>query len=554
MATETISARIDADASGLTRGVAQAEAALVGLERKASAVQLSTAVDKANASLAGLATGAARASAATATVAASSARTAAALNTVRGAMTSMAGAALSAAPGVAPLASVLGTMAIGTPMMIGVLAGAAALALAWDKITASAKAAKKEQEDALSRLRAGVQTARLGVAGEVPGQVAQAQALVNADRERLEKANESLRFVEARGLKASAEHWRQRVGAIQRAIDENLALVNWGKGEIARLQREEGDRLLSIQEEAAAKRKAAADRARAAELEATKKHLDRLADMARRLPTLPTALGTINIPQAATRDITFGGRVIGQAPRFAGPVGATGGTAAANTADPARVAQGLALLGAAARDAATAFSPMSLAARVVGDLMQGLAPALEFVDRPLRLLGELAGTIVAPALQLLMVPVRGLGIGVSYVTEALGWMVRGIGKLIDKLPGISGGPIIRAGQDMMDGAQEARDALHHLGNAAKSAADSVTNMPEIFDWALRRRQAGMGAIPGTTTGGVRTAEPRGDVHLHFHNPPAGFNGEAAKQEIRRVLRYDSETRTLVQQAAQGRAA
>lgn len=78
------------------------------------------------------------------------------LNSVRSAMTSLAASALSTAPGVAQLSGVLGSMALGTGLMIGVLAGVAALGFAWDKLTEGARKAKEEHQkflDVLIRLR-----------------------------------------------------------------------------------------------------------------------------------------------------------------------------------------------------------------------------------------------------------------------------------------------------------------------------------------------------------------------------------------------------------------
>ncbi len=60
-----------------------------------------------------------------------------------------------------------------------------------------------------------------------------------------------------------------------------------------------------------------------------------------------------------------------------------------------------------------------------------IAPELEALTIPMRVLGEIIGSVVIKPLQLL--------------ARALGFLIRGIGKLVDKIPGVSGGPLIRCG-------------------------------------------------------------------------------------------------------------
>ncbi len=88
------------------------------------------------------------------------------LNAVRASATSLAASLVGTAPGVAQLSGALGTMALGSGLMIGVLAGMAALAFAWDKITEGARKAKKETEDALDLLDKLRERDELGPAGQ----------------------------------------------------------------------------------------------------------------------------------------------------------------------------------------------------------------------------------------------------------------------------------------------------------------------------------------------------------------------------------------------------
>lgn len=76
------------------------------------------------------------------------------INSVRASMTTLMSNALNTAPGVAQLGSTIGALGLGTPMMIGVLAGVAALGLAWTKITAGANKVKEAAKDAAAQIDA----------------------------------------------------------------------------------------------------------------------------------------------------------------------------------------------------------------------------------------------------------------------------------------------------------------------------------------------------------------------------------------------------------------
>lgn len=74
------------------------------------------------------------------------------LSRLRGSMTGLAIAASGVAGPVGSFASTLGMMTAGAPIMIGVLAGVAALGFAWDRLTRKAREAKKAQEEAVNQL------------------------------------------------------------------------------------------------------------------------------------------------------------------------------------------------------------------------------------------------------------------------------------------------------------------------------------------------------------------------------------------------------------------
>lgn len=91
----------------------------------------------------------------TAALGAATGLTQAGLNSMRASLTSMAAAALSTAPGVAQLGGVIGTMALGSGVMVGVLAGIAALSTAYEFLTRKTREAK-EAADAFAKTDAGL--------------------------------------------------------------------------------------------------------------------------------------------------------------------------------------------------------------------------------------------------------------------------------------------------------------------------------------------------------------------------------------------------------------
>jgi hypothetical protein len=76
------------------------------------------------------------------------------VNALRSSMTTLAANALSSAPGVAQFGSVLGTMALGAPAMIAILAGLAAVGVAVERIGRKWREAAKESKAAIDSLLA----------------------------------------------------------------------------------------------------------------------------------------------------------------------------------------------------------------------------------------------------------------------------------------------------------------------------------------------------------------------------------------------------------------
>lgn len=79
-------------------------------------------------------------------------------------------------PVVGQVGNVMGTMAIGAPLMIGILAGLAALAFAWEHVSEAAKKAKEDQDAAIKRAEAIRDKQRNPVLGNIPGDVTQLES------------------------------------------------------------------------------------------------------------------------------------------------------------------------------------------------------------------------------------------------------------------------------------------------------------------------------------------------------------------------------------------
>lgn len=148
------------------------------------------------------------------------------------------------------------------------------------------------------------------------------------------------------------------------------------------------------------------------------------------------------------------------------------------------------------------FGPLAAAAAVLAPVFEGLmsalGPTLSLLAEPLRTIGTLVGNVIAPALEVLAPILRLITTAFSYVIEAIGRVIRGIGDLLNKLPGSIGDPFKKFGQNMIDSAKAARE----VDEAMSDLASSTTNVPIVFARALRTFQASTGGIGGG--GGIGT--------------------------------------------------
>lgn len=237
------------------------------------------------------------------------------------------------------------------------------------------------------------------------------------------------------------------------------------------------------------------------------------------------------------------GRVLGS---LVANTAGRGGEFAGNIA---QITQSLQRGGASFAAAAPQALALAAALEVANGLFSALQPALQALTLPLRIFGEILSLLVIPVLRILFPIFKVVAIVGSYLAEtiakvvsfilnAIGGFVRAIGKFINAIVPFAnpGNPLVKAGEAMQKTAAnfgsaaaemaKKRKELEHLSfdDALKKTTDgmnrlaeSLTNVPPLFDLALRRIQASRGttsapsslpspvppSVPGTAGGGGR---------------------------------------------------
>jgi hypothetical protein len=195
-----------------------------------------------------------------------------------------------------------------------------------------------------------------------------------------------------------------------------------------------------------------------------------------------------------------------------------------------------------------AFGPLAALLPVINGALESLEPVITALIEPLVEIGRVIGDALAPILKMLtpviqlvvdlfihqLAPVlKAITVVVSFVMEAFGWLVRGIGKLIDSLPFVSAKGVINAGQAMIDAAEAARrnaGATNKATDAINSFSSALSNIPRVLNInALRHMVTGQpggggggggggsgGGGGGTGTGGGGGGNPLfmyGDINI-----------------------------------------
>jgi TP901 family phage tail tape measure protein len=189
-----------------------------------------------------------------------------------------------------------------------------------------------------------------------------------------------------------------------------------------------------------------------------------------------------------------------------------------------------------------AFGPMSLLMQAINEILEPLYPLLDALLEPFRILGQMLAVAVVPVLRLLFPIIKAVAIILSYFGEittrvsagfatAIGHLIVGLGKAIDKIPGVSAKGMIKAGEAVLefaDGQYHAADQIkrmrkelegmtfdkaaervNRLGEAAADAAEAFTNIPSWFKtgaaiYGAAQPRGGMGGVEPMGGGVITT--------------------------------------------------
>lgn len=184
------------------------------------------------------------------------------------------------------------------------------------------------------------------------------------------------------------------------------------------------------------------------------------------------------------------------------------------------------------QDLARSLGPSAFAMVLMRGVLEGLRPAFEMLMEPVALVGELLGAVLAPIIEALATPMRFLAKIATYVVQALGWLIRAIGKAINwLLPGNPANGLVKFGQNMIDQAVATRrniDATNAATEATERMSKAISNMPSGYKLAeLRQFQTAQpryssrpsAVVAGTAGGSVTYSMAPGAVVVQGTNKP-----------------------------------
>jgi phage-related protein len=190
------------------------------------------------------------------------------------------------------------------------------------------------------------------------------------------------------------------------------------------------------------------------------------------------------------------------------------------------------------------LSPLAMVATVLEGVFKGLQPAIDALKEPLRIVGEILGAALAPILEALfpvfkMIAIAATWVGQIFFTIAgailttVGALVKGLGKLISKLPGVGdfglvkvGDGLINMGKGFKDSAKalaegrekikalefgKTAEATQQTAEAATQANEALRNLPSGFKIALARYQVTTGEPVGLARATLPTGASTGAV-------------------------------------------
>lgn len=353
------------------------------------------------------------------------------------------------------LLSVFGSLAIGSTVMIGVLGGLAALGAAWQGLTKDTEKAREETEKAITKIR------ELQMEAETAGDI----DFINRYTLALAERN---RILDDIAKRERAPATTTASGGTTAIIGDPLAGL---RKELAQAQKDADAAFAQLtarrderKARAAAQAKAEADgvkKVATAHEDATKaveEHTEKLDDLVAamrgmlglRLPLLLPAPGAVTPVNPPTAEEILAPS--GKAPSAA-----------------------FAQLSAQATDLAQAFTPLGLASNLLNTVFANFGTTLQPII-------DILASALTPVIQVLVK-------AFSYVTQAIGWFVRAIGKAVNfLLPGNPANGLVRFGQSMIDASKAARD----FSTQTNAMAASMRNVPLIFNAAHAGYRVGMG--------------------------------------------------------------
>lgn len=241
------------------------------------------------------------------------------------------------------------------------------------------------------------------------------------------------------------------------------------------------------------------------------------------------------------------------------------------------------------------LGPLALAAIALKPVFDGfresLGPVLGEITEPLREVGRIFGSILAPVLGVLVEPLRvisqiiGLlaeplrifalvttqllfplqrlapvleiiGKAFSFVTSAIGYLIRGIGDILNKLPGSIGNPLKELGQSMIDNAEAFRKGERVFGQLTDTATELKetlsTGIPDGFRvlriqlarFASMTPRALNGAAADLAGAGASSVTDNRTTTNNFYQQP-GEDQESFARRIERVVDQKNRRDSLI---------
>lgn len=194
---------------------------------------------------------------------------------------------------------------------------------------------------------------------------------------------------------------------------------------------------------------------------------------------------------------------------------------------------------------------MAVVMEVINGALQPLAPLITGILAPLSALGNVIGQFLAPVFRVLAIAASYLAEGLyrtgSFILSGIGKLMEGIGKLLNKLPGSIGNPLIALGTSMRTQAEtleasaraqkDYRKELIHGAEAVRSFAGSLN---AVSGYRVQRATFNASTPQGFTPQAPK-ASATNTVTLNIHEGAIVVRDsdnprEAAREVVRELAR------------------